>query len=100
LETEISLHHRGIALDYGLGDRRFESRQGLGIFLFITASGPALEPNQSPIQWAPRDVSVGVKRQRREADRSPPSSTEVKIVWSYISTPQYVFIAWCWFIGI
>jgi hypothetical protein len=28
----------GIALGYGLDDRRFESRQGLGIFLFTTAS--------------------------------------------------------------
>jgi hypothetical protein len=31
-----------IALGYGLGDRGFESRQGLGIFLFTTASRPAL----------------------------------------------------------
>jgi hypothetical protein len=28
----------GIALGYGLNDRRFETRQGLGIFLFTTAS--------------------------------------------------------------
>jgi hypothetical protein len=26
----------GIALGYGLDDRRFESRQGMGIFLFTT----------------------------------------------------------------
>jgi hypothetical protein len=26
----------GIALDYGLEDREFESRQGLGIFIFTT----------------------------------------------------------------
>jgi hypothetical protein len=30
----------------------------------------------------------------READRSPPSSAEVKNAWSYTSTPQYVFMAW------
>jgi hypothetical protein len=37
----------------------------------------------------------GVKRPAREADHSPPSSAEVKNAWSYNSTPQYVFIAWC-----
>jgi hypothetical protein len=40
----------GTALDYGLDDRVYESRQGLGIFLFSTASGPYLEPTQPPIQ--------------------------------------------------
>jgi hypothetical protein len=34
----------GIALGYGLDDRRLESRQGLVILLFITASRPALGP--------------------------------------------------------
>jgi hypothetical protein len=38
-----------------------------------TASRPALGPTQLTVQW----VSV-VKRQRREADHSPPSDTEVK----------------------
>jgi hypothetical protein len=41
----------GIALGYGLDDRGFESQQGLGIFLFTTASRLALEPTQSPIWW-------------------------------------------------
>jgi hypothetical protein len=31
----------------------------------------------------------------READHSPPSSAEVKNAWSYTSTPQYAFMAWC-----
>jgi hypothetical protein len=35
----------GIELGYGLDDRGFESRQGLGIFLFITTSRPTLEAN-------------------------------------------------------
>jgi hypothetical protein len=30
---------RGTALGYRLNDRGFESRQGLGIFIFTTASG-------------------------------------------------------------
>jgi hypothetical protein len=34
-----------MTLGYGLDDRRFESRQGLGTFLFTTVSRPALEPN-------------------------------------------------------
>jgi hypothetical protein len=39
--------------------------------------------------------SLGVKRPRREADHSPPSSAEVKNAWIYTSTPQYVFMVWC-----
>jgi hypothetical protein len=38
---------------------------------------------------------LGVKRSGREADHLSPSSAEVKDVWSYTSTPQYVFMAWC-----
>jgi hypothetical protein len=30
-----------------------------------------------------------------EADHLPPSSAEVKNAWSYTSTPQYAFMAWC-----
>jgi hypothetical protein len=40
-----------IALGYGLDDQGFESRKGLGIFLFTTAFRPALGPTQPPIQW-------------------------------------------------
>jgi hypothetical protein len=36
----------GIALGYWLDDRGFESRQGLGIFLFTTVSRPVLGPIQ------------------------------------------------------
>jgi hypothetical protein len=42
-----------------------------------------------------RDSFPGIKRPRREADHSPPSSAEDKNAWSYTSTPQYVFMAWC-----
>jgi hypothetical protein len=38
----------------------------------------SLGPTQSPIQWVPWALSLGVKRQGREADHSPPSSAEVK----------------------
>jgi hypothetical protein len=41
--------------------------------------------------------SLGIKRPGREADHSPPSSTEDNNAWSYSSVPQYVFMAWCLF---
>jgi len=40
-------------------------------------------------------LSLGVRKPRREADHSPPSSAEVTNAWSYNSTPQYAFKAWC-----
>jgi hypothetical protein len=73
----------------------YDSRLGLGIFLFTTASRTALGPTKPPIQWVPGALSLGVKRPGREADYSPPSTAEVKNAWSYTSTPQYVFMAWC-----
>jgi hypothetical protein len=72
-----------------------DSRRGLGILLFTTAFRTALGPTQPPIECVPRDLSQGVKRPGREADQSPASSAEVKNAWSYTSTPQYVFVAWC-----
>jgi hypothetical protein len=56
----------------------FDSRRGLGIFLFTTAFRPALGPTQPPIQWVPGALSLGVKRPGRQADHSPPSIAEVK----------------------
>jgi hypothetical protein len=70
----------GITLGYRLDDRGFESLQGLGIVILTTVSRPALGTTQSPIQW--------VKRLGREADHSPPSSAEVKNVWSYTPIPS------------
>jgi hypothetical protein len=66
------------------------NQQGIGIFLFTTASRPALEPTQPPIQWVPGALSLGVKRPVREVQHSPPSNA-----WKYTSTPQYAFMAWC-----
>jgi hypothetical protein len=43
----------------------------------------------------PGALSLWVKWPGREVDHSPPSNAEVKKVWSYTSTPQYVFMAWC-----
>jgi hypothetical protein len=46
----------------------FDSRRGLGIFLFTTASRTALGPTQPPIQWVRGALSLGAKRPGREAD--------------------------------
>jgi hypothetical protein len=42
-----------------------------------------------------RGSSLGLKRPGHEGDHSSPSSAEVNNAWSYISTPQYAFNAWC-----
>jgi hypothetical protein len=43
--------------------------------------------HQPPIQWVPGALPKRAKRLWREADRIPPSSAEVKNLWSYTSTP-------------
>jgi hypothetical protein len=58
----------------------------VGIFLFTTASRPALGPTQPPIQWVLWSVSLGIKRPGREADHTPASSVEIKNAWSCTST--------------
>jgi hypothetical protein len=40
-----------------------------------------------------RSLPPWIKRQRLEADHSPRSSAEVKKMWTYTSTPPYVFMA-------
>jgi hypothetical protein len=72
-----------------LDGRGFESRQGLGTFLFTTASRPPLRPIQLPIQCVPGALSLGVKRPGCEVDHSPPSSAEVKeCVEVYLHSPN------------
>jgi hypothetical protein len=48
----------------------FDSPRGLEIYLFITASRPALGPTQLPMQWVTGALSLRVKRPGREADTS------------------------------
>jgi hypothetical protein len=48
-----------------------------------------LGPTQPPVQWVPGALSLGIKRQGREADHSPTSSAEVKeCVELYIHSPS------------
>jgi hypothetical protein len=61
-----------------IGVLGFDSLQGLGIFIFTSASRTALGPTQPPIQFVPGALSLGAKRLWREANHSPPSSAEVK----------------------
>jgi hypothetical protein len=68
---------------------------GLGIFLFYTMSILALRPTQAPIQWIAGVLSLGVKRPRREADHSPPSSAEITMYGAILPLPLDVFMAWC-----
>jgi hypothetical protein len=65
-------------MGWTIGVLGFDSRWGLGIFLFTTASRTTLGPTQPPIQWVPGALSLRVKRPRCEADHSPPSTAEVK----------------------
>jgi hypothetical protein len=74
-------------MGWTIGVLGFDSRRGLGIFLFTTASRMALGPTQPPIQWVPGALSLGVKQPEREVDHSPPCSAEVKNAWSYTSIP-------------
>jgi hypothetical protein len=62
---------------------------------FELSSCFAFLPTEPPIRWVPAALSLGVKWPGREADHTPPSSDEIKNVWSYISTPQYAFVLWC-----
>jgi hypothetical protein len=61
-----------MVLGYGLenGVLGFDSRRGLGIFLFTIASRTALGPTQTPIQGVPRALSLGIKRPGRKADHT------------------------------
>jgi hypothetical protein len=78
-----------LATGWMIGVLGFDSRRGLGIFLFTTASRTALGPTQPPIQWVPRALSLWVKRPGRKIDHSPTSSAEIKeCVELYLHSPN------------
>jgi hypothetical protein len=92
----LSLYEGGsVSKAMYVGDRvQFLAGLRKGLFLFIIASTPAVEPTEPPIQWIPEALSVGVKRTGREADHSPPFSAEDNHAWSYAFTPPHIFTAW------
>jgi hypothetical protein len=49
-----------------------------GVRVLTGSANFSLGPTQPPIQSVPRAPSLGVKRQGREADNSPPSGAEAK----------------------
>jgi hypothetical protein len=83
----------GIAMGYGLDDRGVGVRVAVGSRIFSSPCRP--DRPWGPIQWVPGALSPGVKGPGREADHSPPTSTEVKKMWIYTSTPLYAFMALC-----
>jgi hypothetical protein len=74
---------------------QFSAGTTMGFLLFATApvrlSGPPRLLSHEYRMLLPKVV----KRPGHEAYNSPPSSAEVKNAWSYTSTPQYDFMAWC-----
>jgi hypothetical protein len=87
----------GIALGYGLDDRgsrvRFPAGAGNFSLHHRVQNGSGAHPASYTMGTAA--LSPEVKRPEREVDHSPPSSAVVNNAWSYTSTPQYVFMAWC-----
>jgi hypothetical protein len=83
----------GIVTGYGFDDRGVGVRVPVGSIIFSTLSTPALGPTQPHIQRVARALSIGLKRQGREADHSPPASADAKKMWSYTSTPAYYLMA-------
>jgi hypothetical protein len=68
------------------GRSGFDSRRGLGIFLFSTMSRRALRPTQPPTPWVPGVLSWG------QSGRGAKLTTHLNLVprsknmWSYTST--------------
>jgi hypothetical protein len=82
-------------MGYGLDDlgSRVRIVVGAGNFSLYhrVQNGSGAHPASYPMGIG--DLSLGLRRPGRESDHSTPSSAEVN-VWSYTSTPQYVFMAW------
>jgi hypothetical protein len=72
---------------------RFPARAGNSSLHHRVQNGSGAHPASYPMGNG--GSFPGVKRPESEADQSHPSSAEVKNAWSYNSTPQYVFMAWC-----
>jgi hypothetical protein len=80
-------------MGYGLDDRGFKSRQELGVFLFTTASRPALVPTEPPIQCVPGALYLWVKRPGREADHHLHLVPKSRMCGAINPLLQYAFMA-------
>jgi hypothetical protein len=75
-------------MGWTIGVLGFDSRGGLGIFLFTTAPRTALALTQPPIQLVPGALSLAAKRQAREADHLPPFNADDKLCMElYLHSP-------------
>jgi hypothetical protein len=81
-----------IATGYGLDDRGVGVRVPVRSRIFTSPRRPD-RPTQPPFRWVPEVLSPTIKQPGREADRSSPTSAEVKKTWIYISSPPYAFMA-------
>jgi hypothetical protein len=72
-------------------------RGNKGNFFFVTPRPDRLRdpPTQPSTQWVPEYLITGLKRPRREADHTPPSSAGVKDALNYTSIPPHIFMSWC-----
>jgi hypothetical protein len=79
----------GIATGYGLDDRGVGVQVPVGVRIFSSSLRPGrLWGPSSLLSNVYRETLYpGVKRPGREDDHSPPTSTEVKKMWIYTSTP-------------
>jgi hypothetical protein len=84
----------GIATSYGLDERGVGVRVPVGSRILSSPNRPGrlLKCTEPPIQWIPWALSPGVKRLGREVDHSPPTSAEVKKVWTYTATPIHLHV--------
>jgi hypothetical protein len=79
----------GIATGYRLDDRGVRVRVLVGSRIFYSPC----RPDRLWGTLRPGILSPEVKRSWSEADHSPPTSAEVKKIWTHISTPPYAFMA-------
>jgi hypothetical protein len=100
----LSLHIQNISINHTINYKTwiwatgwtirvlgFNSQQGLGIFLFTTASTMTLRPTQPPIQCIPGALSLEVKKPGHEADHSTPSSAKDKeYMEPYLHSPIHL----------
>jgi hypothetical protein len=81
----------GIATGYGLdGPGSIPDKGRICSHFHIVQTGPT-----QLLLWIPEALSQGVKRSERETVHLSPSGAEVKNIWIYTSTPQYVFMTYC-----
>jgi hypothetical protein len=66
---------------------KFINNYAYTYFLLRINYEPALGYIQPLIQWVSEALSSGIKRPRREADHSPPTSAKIKNTWIYTSIP-------------